>query len=30
MELKKINYILKIDIVGNSSQKVLGVLRGAF
>ena len=30
MEMKKINYMLEIDILRNSSQKILGVLRGAF
>ena len=30
MELKKINYMLEIDFFRNSSQKQLGVLRGAF
>ena len=30
MEMKKINYMLEIDILRNSSQKNLGVLRGAF
>ena len=29
MEMKKINYLLEIDILRNSSQKDLGVLRGA-
>ena len=30
MEMKKINYMLDIDILRNSSQIILGVLRGAF
>ena len=30
MEVKKSNYMLEIDILRNSSQKNLGVLRGAF
>ena len=30
MEMKKINYMLEIDILRNSSQEKLGVLRGAF
>ena len=30
MEMKKFNYMLKIDIFKNSSQNILGVLRGAF
>ena len=30
MEKKKFNYMLEIDILGNSSQNNLGVLRGAF
>ena len=30
MEMKKFNYIFKIDILRNSSQKDMGVLRGAF
>ena len=30
MEMKKFNYMLEIDILRNSSQKFLGVLRGAF
>ena len=30
MEKKKFNYMLEIDILGNSSQNYLGVLRGAF
>ena len=30
MEMKKFNYVLEIDILGNSSQIFLGVLRGAF
>ena len=30
MEMKKFNYMLKNDILRNSSQKILGVLRGAF
>ena len=30
MKVKKINYMLEIDILRNSSQKDLGVLRGAF
>ena len=30
MEMKKFNYMLEIDIKRNSSQKLLGVLRGAF
>ena len=28
MEMKKVNYMLEIDILRNSSQRVLGVLRG--
>ena len=30
MEMRKFNYMLEIDIIRNSSQKDLGVLRGAF
>ena len=30
MEMKKIDYMLDINILRNSSPKVLGVLRGAF
>ena len=30
MEMKKINYMLEIDILRNSSQNLLGVLRGVF
>ena len=30
MEMKKLNYMLEIDILRNSSQKFLGVLRGIF
>ena len=30
MDLKKFNYMLEIDIFRNSSQKNLGVLRGAY
>ena len=30
MEMKRINYMLEIDIFRNSSQKSLGVLWGAF
>ena len=30
MEVKKIDYMLEIDILRNSSPKMLGVLRGAF
>ena len=30
MEMKKINYMLGIDILSNSSQIFLDVLRGAF
>ena len=30
MEMKKLNDMLAIDILRNSSQKLLGVLRGAF
>ena len=30
MEMKKIKYMLEIDILRNSSQIFLGVLRGAF
>ena len=30
MERKKFNYILEFDILRNSSQSFLGVLRGAF
>ena len=30
MEMEKLKYMLKIDILRNSSQKNLGVLRGAF
>ena len=30
MEMKKFSYIRKTDILGNSPQKDLGVLRGAF
>ena len=30
MEMKEFNYMLEIGILRNSSQKLLGVLRGAF
>ena len=30
MEMKRFNYLLQIDILRNSSQKILGVLRVAF
>ena len=30
MEMKKFNYMIEIDILRNSSQKSLAVLRGAF
>ena len=30
MEMKKFNYMFEIDILRNSSQNFLGVLRGAF
>ena len=30
MEMKKFNYMPEIEILRNSSQKYLGVLRGAF
>ena len=30
MEMKKFNHMLEIDILRNSSQNVLGILRGAF
>ena len=30
IEMKKFKYMLEIDILRNSSQKNLGVLRGAF
>ena len=30
MEMKKFNYMFEIDILRNSSQNILGVLRGAF
>ena len=30
MEKKKFNYMLEMDILRNSSQKLLGVLPGAF
>ena len=30
MMMQKLNYMLEIDIFKNSSQKDLGVLRGAF
>ena len=30
MEVKKFDYMLEIDILRNSSQNNLGVLRGAF
>ena len=30
MEMTKVNYMLEIDILGNSSQRFFGVLRGAF
>ena len=30
MEMKKLNYMLEIDILRNSSPRFLGVLRGAF
>ena len=29
MEMEKFNYMLEIDILRNSSQNLLGVLRGA-
>ena len=29
MEMKKIDYMLEIDILRNSSPNILGVLRGA-
>ena len=29
MEMKKLNYMLEIDILRNSSQHFLGILRGA-
>ena len=30
MEMKKFNYMVEIDVLRNSSQIFLGVLRGAF
>ena len=30
MEMKKINYMLEIDIFKNSSQNIFGFLKGAF
>ena len=30
MEMKKFNYMFEIDTLRNSSQNLLGVLRGAF
>ena len=30
MEMEKFKYMLEVDILRNSSQKDLGVLRGAF
>ena len=30
MEMKKFNYMLEMDILRNSSQNNLGVLRGVF
>ena len=30
MEMRKFNYMLELEILRNSSQKFLGVLRGAF
>ena len=30
MEMKKFNHMLEMDILRNSSQNILGVLRGAF
>ena len=30
MAMTEFNYMLKIDILRNSSQKIMGVLRGAF
>ena len=30
MEIRKFNYMLEIEILRNSSQNILGVLRGAF
>ena len=30
MDMKRFNYLLEIDILRNSSQKVMGVLRCAF
>ena len=30
MEMKILNYMLEIDILRDSSQKFMGVLRGAF
>ena len=30
MEMEKFNYMLEIDILRNSSQQFLGVMRGAF
>ena len=30
MNLKKFNYMLEIDMLRNSSQNLLGVLRGVF
>ena len=30
MEMKNLDYMLEIDILRNSSPKIVGVLRGAF
>ena len=30
MEMRKFNYIFEIEILRNSLQNILGVLRGAF
>ena len=30
MEMKHLDHMLEIDILDNSSPKILGVLRGAF
>ena len=30
MEMKKFDFMLEMDILRNSSPKILGVLRGAF
>ena len=30
MEMKRFDYMLEMDILRNSSPKILGVLRGAF